>query len=101
MVKIMIREFEVTVTSKMVRFEQVTGLKSYHFKAVVDGTEVFYKVVNAQHADKPASKWAFGRASVEIQYHAKNLGNIVRFEPVGRKTRKRKKKISLKQLPLF
>jgi len=95
------KEYEVIVTSKMVKITKTTDLINPHFVAVVDGEKYYYKVVNAKHESKPVAKWAFGRASVEIQYHAKNWGNYVRFEPVGRVKRKKKKKISPKQMTMF
>jgi len=96
----MVQEFEVKVTAKSVQIWHATGLKKYHFAAVVDGEDYHYQIVNEKGSLLVKSE-AFGRASVEVHYHAKNAGNVVRFKPVNNKSPKRKKPISEKQGSLF
>lgn len=100
MVKIMVKEFNVIVSTFSVVIVHTCNLTKYHFKAVVDGEPYHYRVTNGSPGAL-VKKEAFGRASVEIHYHAKNAGNVVRFLPVQNDSRKRKKEISDKQQSLF
>jgi len=95
------KEYNVFIETFSVAIkEAVIELKDYDFKAKVDGEEYRYKVINHKDYGR-LKKEAFGRASVEIMYHAKNQGNIVRFEPVGKVNHTKKKKVSKDQLSMF
>ena len=101
------KEFKVTVNNFSVVIKETNNLRHYHFKAVVDGESYRYKILNEGESVCDNSggtvlkKEVFGRASIEIMYHAHNAGNIVRFEPVGNVRSKKKKKISKNQMTMF
>lgn len=94
------KDFDVLVDTFSVIITSTNNLTNYHFSAVVDGEGHHYKIRNGNNGTL-VKKEAFGRASVAIHYHAKNQGNIVRFIPVGRVSRKKKKKISKDQMTMF
>jgi len=97
----MVKEFEVKVGVFSVSVWTVTKLDEYHFSAIVDGEPYHYKIVNDAKLGGSVKKEAFGRASVEVHYHAKNAGNVVRFQPVNNTRAKRKKEISKDQRGMF
>lgn len=96
------KEFDVIVDCFSVGIWKATDKINgkHHFKAVVDGEDYLYRIVN-NLKDARMRKSAFGRVSVEVHYHAKNAGNYVRFEPVSNRKQSKKKKISDKQQSLF
>ena len=93
------RFFELEVHPQMIKADEVRPFHRPHFKANVDGELWHYRITKHRNCSKNDKSW-FGRGSTFAHYHAKNSGYNVRFAPIGKATRKRKK-ISDKQLPLL
>lgn len=89
------KHFEVIISPKLIEIEEVDNpLSVTHVSAKVDGEEYVYKIkIKKGFKAKDLSKGWFGRGSNSAFYHAKNAGNIVRFNPVDNKSRKRRKEV--------
>lgn len=89
------KHFEVIISPKLIEIEETDKpLSVTHVSATVDGEDYVYKIcIKKGLKQKDVSKGWFGRGSNSAFYHARNAGNIVRFNPVDNKSRKRRKKV--------
>jgi len=86
------RYFIVTVHPKRVQIdEQEKVTRTTEFKAVVDGDEVLYEVKRHHNTSRIGQHWR-ARGRQAIYNHAKNLGEVVRFEFVYHQKRNTTKK---------
>ncbi len=94
------RYFVVTVHPKRVEIKEVVKeFTMYDCLAIVDGDHWRYKIKKHENIAKNDRIWR-GRAYHNIQYHATNSGEYVRFQEVHFQHSK-KRKINEKQLYLL
>lgn len=87
------RFFIVEVSRQKIQiWETNNPLSVTHVSATVDGDSLVYKVIKRSGLKtRDVGKGWFWRGCNQAHYHAKNAGNIVRFNPVPKKPKKPKK----------
>jgi hypothetical protein len=92
--------FRVIVDPTKITVIRESKLSAVHYRANVDGEPVNYQIVSGDSKDLAGGQinrnW-FDRGSNHVMYHARNLGENVRWLNISKKKSKSKKKVSNKQ----